>query len=188
MRVIAGAWRGKRLVAPAGERTRPTADRARQMVFDVLWHARWAGRGAIEGTRVLDAFAGSGAMGIEALSRGAAEAIFLETDTAALAAIRTNLRACRAEARGRVLRADATAPPPAPAPCGLVFLDPPYGGGLVPRALAALAAAGWVAPAALIVAETEIDAPTPEIPGFLPVDRRAVGRAAMTILRRAGGT
>lgn len=184
MRVIAGAWRGRRLVAPAGATTRPTADRARQTVFDVLWHAPWAGRAAIEGVQVLDAFAGSGAMGIEALSRGAAAATFLETDATALAAIRANLRACRAEARGRVLRADATAPPPAPAPCGLVLLDPPYGQGLVPRALAALAAAGWLAPAALIVAETEAE--LPDLAGYALLDRRAVGRAVMTVLRRDG--
>lgn len=182
MRVIAGAWRGRRLVAPAGATTRPTADRARQTVFDVLWHASWAGRAAIEGARVLDAFAGSGAMAIEALSRGAAEATFLETDAAALAAIRANLRACRAESRGRVIRADATAPPPAPASCGLVFLDPPYGQDLVPRALAALLAAGWIAPGALVVAETAA-ADQSATAGFTLLDRRVVGRAAMTVLR-----
>ena len=185
MRVIAGAWRGRRLSAPAGETTRPTSDRARQTVFDVLWHAPWAGRRAVEGARVLDAFAGSGAMGIEALSRGAIEAVFLETDTAALAAIRANLRACRAEGRGHVLCADATAPPPAPAPCGLVFLDPPYGRDLVARALAALDEAGWIAPGALLVAETGAEEAL-AAPGFAVLDRRRIGAAAIHMLRAAG--
>jgi 16S rRNA (guanine966-N2)-methyltransferase len=185
VRVIAGAWRGRRLSAPAGETTRPTSDRARQTVFDVLWHAPWAGRRVVESACVLDAFAGSGAMGIEALSRGAAEAVFLETDTAALAAIRANLRACRAEGWGHVLRADATAPPPAPAPCGLVFLDPPYGQDLVPRALAALDGAGWIAPGALLVAETGAEESL-AAPGFVVLDRRRIGLAAIHMLRAAG--
>lgn len=184
MRVIAGAWRGKRLAAPPGTATRPTADRARQTVFDVLWHARWAGRGVIEGARVLDAFAGSGAMGIEALSRGAAEATFLETDPAALAAIRANLRACRAEARGRVVGADATAPPPAPAPCGLVFLDPPYGKGLVTAALAALDIAGWIDRQVVVVAELGADETLACPAGFTVEDERVIGAARVVMLRR----
>ncbi|WP_439576585.1 16S rRNA (guanine(966)-N(2))-methyltransferase RsmD [Elioraea sp.] len=183
MRVIAGAWRGRRLVAPAGEGTRPTADRARQTVFDVLWHAPWAGRQVIEGARVLDAFAGSGAMGIEALSRGAAEATFLEKDPAALAAIRSNLRACRAEARGRVVRADATAPPPAPAPSGLVFLDPPYGKGLVPAALVALSAAGWIGRDAVVVAEMGAQEDPARPAGFAIADDRVIGAARVLVLR-----
>jgi 16S rRNA (guanine966-N2)-methyltransferase len=184
MRVIAGAWRGRRLVAPPGETTRPTSDRARQTVFDVLWHRRWAGRGVIEGARVLDAFAGSGAMGIEALSRGAAEATFLETDPAALAAIRANLRACRAEGRARVLRADATAPPRAPAPCGLAFLDPPYGKGLVTASLAALEGAGWIGGEAVVVAELGAGEPLACPAGFTVADERVIGAARLVMLRR----
>lgn len=186
MRVIAGAWRGRRLTAPAGETTRPTSDRARQTVFDVLWHAPWAGRGVVEGARVLDAFAGSGAMGIEALSRGAAEVVFLETDAVALAAIRANLRACRAEARGHVLRADATAPPPAPAPCSLVFLDPPYGQDLVPAALAALDRAGWIGDDAVVVAELGAGEALACPAGFTLADERRIGAARLVALRRGG--
>jgi 16S rRNA (guanine966-N2)-methyltransferase len=186
MRVIAGAWRGKRLVAPPGETTRPTSDRVRQTVFDVLWHARWAGRRVIEGARVLDAFAGSGAMGIEALSRGAAEATFLETDPAALAAIRANLRACRAEARGRALRADATAPPPAPTPCSITFLDPPYGKGLVTASLAALDRMGWIGREAAVVAELGAAEPFACPDGFIIEDERVIGAARVLMLRRRG--
>ena len=95
MRIVAGAWRGRTLVAPPGAATRPTADRVRQALFDMLLHAPWAGRDAIEGAVVLDAFAGTGALGLEALSRGAARAVFIERDRAALAALRANIAACR---------------------------------------------------------------------------------------------
>jgi 16S rRNA (guanine966-N2)-methyltransferase len=185
-RIIAGRHRGRRLLAPPGAGTRPTADRVRQALFDMLWHAPWGGRGVIEGARVLDAFAGTGAAGLEALSRGAAQATFLETDRAALAALRANIAACREEARAAVLPADATRPPRAPAPCGLVFLDPPYGEGLVPRALAALGAAGWIAPGAVVCAETgrgEV-VETPE--GYALLAERVHGAARLRIFRAAG--
>jgi 16S rRNA (guanine966-N2)-methyltransferase len=152
MRIIGGAWRGRRLVGPPGDATRPTADRVRQALFDRLLHAPWAGQETVEGATVLDAFAGTGALGLEALSRGAAEAVFLEHDRDALAALRANIAACRAEARCRVLAADALRPPPGRA-CDLVFMDPPYGQDLVPRAAAALAASGWIGPGALVIAE-----------------------------------
>src|SRR5919202_2995452 len=106
MRIIAGRHRGRRLAAPPGEATRPTADRVRQALFDMLWHAPWAGRAAVEEARVLDAFAGTGALGLEALSRGAAHTTFLETDRAALAALRANIAACGERERSAVLPAD----------------------------------------------------------------------------------
>ena len=134
MRIVAGAWRGRALIAPAGQATRPTADRVRQALFDMLLHAPWGGRDVVEGARVLDAFAGTGAFGLEALSRGAAHATFMEQDRAALAALRGNVAACRAEDRATVLAVDVLAAP-AGEPCGLVFLDPPYGRDLVPRAM-----------------------------------------------------
>jgi 16S rRNA (guanine966-N2)-methyltransferase len=165
MRIVGGVWRGRRLVAPAGTTTRPTADRVRQALFDRLLHAPWAGRDALEGARVLDVFAGTGAFGLEALSRGAADAVFLERDRAALAALRANVAACGAEARCRVLPADALRPPPGRF-CTLLFLDPPYGADLVPQAVAALARTGWVAPGALIVAEFGRDDRLPDVPAL----------------------
>jgi 16S rRNA (guanine966-N2)-methyltransferase len=179
VRIIAGAWRGRALSAPPGDATRPTADRVRQALFDRLMHAPWAGRAAIDGARVLDAFAGTGALGLEALSRGAAHATFLETRSAALAALRANVAACRAEGRCTVLAADALRPPPGQA-CGLVFLDPPYGQGLVGPALAGLRAAGWIALDALIVAEIGRDdaPPCPE-----PLDDHVQGAARMLAWR-----
>jgi 16S rRNA (guanine966-N2)-methyltransferase len=137
-------------VAPAGETTRPTADRVRQAVFDMLLHAPWAGRDVVEGATVLDAFAGTGAMGLEALSRGAAQAVFMEQDRAALAALRANIAAC--DAAGRVLACDVLRPPAGSA-CGIIFLDPPYGKDLLPVSLGALRKAGWLGPGSLIVAE-----------------------------------
>src|SRR5580698_2435785 len=96
MRIVAGEWRGRSLVAPSGTETRPTADRVRQALFDMLMHAPWSGRAVIEGAAVLDVFAGTGALGLEALSRGAATAVFIENDATALKALRTNIAACGA--------------------------------------------------------------------------------------------
>ena len=158
MRIIAGAWRGRKLVAPPGEATRPTAERVRQALFDRLLHADWAGRDAVDGAVVLDAFAGTGALGLEALSRGAASAVFIENDPQALLALRRNVAA--ADGRGRVLASDALRPPPG-SPCGLVFLDPPYGAGLIGQAVAALTRASWFAPGALIIAELGRDEAAP---------------------------
>ena len=107
MRIVAGMWRGRRLIAPDGALTRPTSDRARQALFDMLMHAPWAGPEAIQGAQVLDAFAGTGALGLEALSRGAAHATFMEQDPAALCVLRANIAACRAEALCTVVAADA---------------------------------------------------------------------------------
>jgi 16S rRNA (guanine966-N2)-methyltransferase len=188
-RIIAGRHRGRRLVAPppgpgAAAATRPTADRVRQALFDMLWHAPgWGGRGLVEGARVLDAFAGTGALGLEALSRGAAHASFLETDRAALAALRANIRALREEDRAAVLAADATRPPRATVPCGLVFLDPPYGEGLVPRALAALGAAGWLAPGAVVCVECARGEAVEAPPGLAPLVERTHGVARLLIRR-----
>jgi 16S rRNA (guanine966-N2)-methyltransferase len=149
-RIIAGAFRGRRLAVPAGIETRPTSVRARQAAFDMLLHADWAGADWLRGTRVLDVFAGSGAFGLEALSRGAAGATFIEQAPVALACLRANIAACRVEAR--VVAGDALGVGDG-APHGLVCLDPPYGQGLVPRAVERLQARGWVAPGAIGLAE-----------------------------------
>jgi 16S rRNA (guanine966-N2)-methyltransferase len=189
LRIIAGQHRGRRLLAPAGQATRPTADRVRQALFDMLWHAPWSpfskNRERIEGARVLDAFAGTGALGLEALSRGAAAASFLENDRAALAALRANIATCREEARCRVLPADATKPPRAQAACDLVFLDPPYREGLMETALAALAGAGWIAPGALVCAEYGVPhtmSPAAIPPGFTLLADRVHGPALLLVL------
>ena len=184
LRIVAGRHRGRRLLAPSGETTRPTAERVRQALFDMLWHAPWAGRDVLDGARVLDAFAGTGALGLEALSRGAAHATFIEPDRAALAALRRNIATLGEEDRARVMAGDATRPPVATAPCGLLLLDPPYGKDLVPRALAALQAGGWIAPGALVVAEVA-KADALDAPGFEELAERAHGAARLVFLRAA---
>jgi len=196
LRIVAGEWRGRTLAAPPGTLTRPTADRVRQALFDMLLHAPWGGREAVEGTRVLDAFAGTGALGLEALSRGAAHATFIERDRAALAALRANVARCGATARSAILALDALnycpypgssaqgyCPDPGSVSRGfdLVFLDPPYGQGLIPRALARLRAADCLAAGALLITETGRDeAPDPQ---RAILASRAHGAALLTVWR-----
>jgi 16S rRNA (guanine966-N2)-methyltransferase len=162
MRIVAGGWRGRSLIAPPGTETRPTADRVRQALFDILMHASWGGRALLEGSLVLDVFAGTGALGLEALSRGAANAIFVERSPAALTALRGNIEACRAKDRCEILAIDALNIP-AGKRASLVFLDPPYGQSLVPRAMARLRATGRVGLDSLIVAETGREEPVPDV-------------------------
>jgi len=178
VRIVGGAWRGRRLVAPPGTATRPSADRVRQALFDMLLHAPWAGREAIAGARVLDAFAGTGAFGLEALSRGAAHATFVEADAAALTALRANIAALGAAARTGVIAADVLRCPPGSAR-GVVFLDPPYGCDLVSRAVPALARAGWIGGGSLIVAELGRADPVPEFSPLLA--SRAHGAAQLAV-------
>lgn len=180
IRIIAGRFKGRRLQVPEGRATRPTSERARQALFDMLLHAPFAGRGAVEGARVLDACAGTGALGIEALSRGAASAVFIENDPAALRALRQNLSGL--QAGWQVIAADATQPPAAPLAATLAFLDPPYGAALAARALAGLAARGWFAPGALVCVETARQEAL-EVPGFALLDDRSHGRARLRTLR-----
>ena len=178
MRIVGGIWRGRALTAPPGQTTRPTADRVRQALFDMLAHAPWGGRHVLEGARVLDAFAGTGALGLEALSRGAAFVTFIEQDRAALAALRRNIVACRAEERTAVLGVDVMAVGRGE-PCGMVFLDPPYGGDLVRLALQRLQAMGWLVPEVLVVAETGRDEPLSGVGTVLA--ERVHGAARITV-------
>ncbi|MBK1678554.1 16S rRNA (guanine(966)-N(2))-methyltransferase RsmD [Rhodospirillum rubrum] len=186
MRIVGGRLKGKVLTAPVGPAVRPTGDRTREALFNVLVH-RFQGRDgfSLEGAIVLDAFAGTGALGLEALSRGAARVAFLEQAPASLALIRANIAACRAEAVCKVVRGDACHPARAGEAATLALLDPPYGKGLALPAVIALAAAGWLAPGALVCVETEAKGtPAPPWPeAFEVADERTHGKARMTILR-----
>jgi 16S rRNA (guanine966-N2)-methyltransferase len=186
MRVVGGSWRGRRLDAPPGGAVRPTSDRAREAVFNILEHGRHTrgGGSPIQGARVLDAFAGSGALGIEALSRGAAHVTFLDSNPAALAAIERNLAALGGLGAATVRRADCRTPPQAPDACDIVFLDPPYAEGLAAPALVALQRARWIAEGALCVVELSRDEAFEAPDGFAPLDDRHYGRARVVILRR----
>ena len=185
LRIVAGELRGRVIQAPEGEATRPTSDRARQAVFNILEHAPWSP--GLDGLRVLDLFAGSGAMGLEALSRGAVHAAFVETAGPALAALRANIETFRLGPRTAVLRQDATrlAARGAEPAFDLAVLDPPYGQGLGEPALAALTTGGWLAPEAVVVFERATDEPALELPGWEVLDQRRYGKAAVWLLRLA---
>jgi 16S rRNA (guanine966-N2)-methyltransferase len=185
MRIIGGSHRGRRLSAPPGAIVRPTGDRIREALFDILSHGRYACEGnPFAAAAVLDAFAGTGAFGLEALSRGAAEAVFIERDAAALAILRRNVESLGARARALIIPGDATRPPRGDRPCAVAFLDPPYGSGLAAPALAALAAAGWLAPGALAVIEIAARERLAPAPGFVLFDERVYGGARLVFLGR----
>ena len=180
MRIIAGQWRGRKLVAPAGETTMPTSDRTRETLFSMLVSRL----GAFEGLTVADLFAGSGALGIEALSRGAASCIFVEQDAAAIRALRSNLANLRAQAQSDVRAASVLALGPAKAPLDLILLDPPYTTGAGVVALEKLQRLGWIGPATWISLETALKE-SAEIKGLTPVAERKVGKAQLTLFRSA---
>ena len=185
MRIIAGKFRGKALLSPTDESIRPTSDRAREAMFNIL-----ASRIGVhlDGLKVLDLFAGTGALGLEALSRGAASAVFVDIGAEARGIIRDHVEAFGAGGITKLLRRDATELGFAGTmgPFDLVFLDPPYGKGLGEKALASLAAGGWLAKDATIVleegAEVTLDLP----PGFAVDDRREYGAAAVYFIGATG--
>jgi 16S rRNA (guanine966-N2)-methyltransferase len=187
VRIVSGAFRGKTLVAPAGLGTRPTSDRARQAVFNILEHAAWLP--GVRDLRVIDLFAGSGALGFEALSRGAAFCLFVETDDAARGAIRENVEAMELFGQTRVHRRDATqlgTRPGADGPAfNLAFLDPPYAGGLGETALQRLREGGWLAPGAIAVLERGASEPDLAHEGYALLDARAYGAAKVWFLKLA---
>ena len=187
MRIVGGRHRGRRLTAPAGEGMRPTSDRAREALFNILSHGRFAAGGLPFADRaVLDAFAGTGAFGLEALSRGAAEAVFIETERDALAALRHNVDFLGEGGRSRIIAGDATRPPRARSPCAVVFIDPPYRSGLAVPALTALDAAGWLEADALVVIEVAAREELREPASFILADERVYGAARLVLFRRAG--
>jgi 16S rRNA (guanine966-N2)-methyltransferase len=182
MRIIAGSHRGRPLESPADQRIRPTSDRIRESLFSVLDHRL----GGFAGLRVLDGFAGSGALGLEALSRGAAAADFMDSDRAALALCRKNATKLGLADRAAFHLADTMRPPRAAAPCDLVFLDPPYGNGFAAVATQALDAAGWLRQGALLVVEADRAQPEPTPPGFEIADQRDYGRTRIAFVIQVG--
>lgn len=184
MRIVGGQYKGREIATPPGRDTRPTGDRAREAVFNILGHAAWAP--GLEGRRVLDLFAGSGALGLEAMSRGAAFALFVETEAAARGAIRDNIEALGLFGTTRIHRRDATDLGVKPAglgePFDLVFLDPPYGKGLGEAALARLKQGGWITADAIVVFECGAGE-HPVTPGYTPLDTRDYGAAKVLFLR-----
>lgn len=190
MRIVGGELRGRRLESPAGRDIRPTSDRAREALFNLLMHGPYDGPEgpAPMGLDVLDVFAGSGAMGIEALSRGAARATFIEDDREAVRLIRRNLTALNLATKAEVLPRDALVPGPAIRPHALAFLDAPYKSELSAPALTALAQQGWLADNAICMVEVgKAEALT--IPaGFFKRDERRYGAARVLILEHRATT
>jgi 16S rRNA (guanine966-N2)-methyltransferase len=179
MRIIAGKLRGRRLLAPRGQAIRPTSDRAREALFDILEH----GAPPLRDASFLDLFCGTGAIGLEAHSRGAAEVLLIESDRAALKLAEANIARLGGPSGVRVLARDASSLGPAPHPFDLVFLDPPYRSNLAAPALEGLARGGWLAVGARVVVELaardDLDPP----PGFTLEDERRYGSAKFLFLR-----
>ena len=187
MRIIAGTHRGARLAAlGSGDnkaRLRPTSDRLREALFNLLSGGRFGD--VLADAHVLDVFAGTGALGLEALSRGAAQARFLDNGRVSQRLIAQNIEQLKLGERVTQFRIDATRPGPAPGAHSLVFLDPPYGKELGQIALAALADHGWIAPGAVVVLEDAREIPPPV--GFEPVENRRYGGTTLSIFRAGFG-
>ena len=181
MRIISGRFRGKILNTPSDDAIRPTADRTRESLFNILASQLSP---HFEGLRVLDLFAGTGALGLEALSRGAARAVFVDTGTEARGLIRDNIESMGLAGVAKLLRRDATDLGPAGTmgPCDLIFLDPPYGKGLGELALASARQGGWIAPGAIVVLEDSAELTLTPPDGFVLRDRRDYGAAALNFL------
>lgn len=180
MRIIAGQWRGRKLNAPQGETTRPTSDRTRETLFSMLQSRL----GSFDGLAVADLFAGSGALGLEALSRGAASCIFVEQDAPAIRALRANIANLRAQANSDVRASSVLTLGPAKAPLDLILLDPPYGTGAGAVALDKLQRLGWIGDATWISLETA-HTEDAKVRGLEVEAERKVGKAKITLLRKA---
>jgi 16S rRNA (guanine966-N2)-methyltransferase len=183
VRVIAGQWRGRKLVAPAGDTTRPTADRTRETLFSMLVSRL----GSFDGLAVADLFAGSGALGLEALSRGAEGCIFVEQDPAAIRALRSNISNLQAAPQSDVRASSVLSLGPAKAPLDLILLDPPYHTGAGAVALDKLQRLGWIGAATWISLETAADEAV-QIKGLEIQADRKVGKARLTLLTLPGAT
>jgi 16S rRNA (guanine966-N2)-methyltransferase len=184
MRIVGGRLRGRKLVAPQSPAIRPTADRLRESLFNILIHAYGD---PVTGVRVLDLFAGTGALGLEALSRGAAFALLIDDGAAARALMRANVEALGLGGVTRIFRRDATRLGPAHPlePFGLAFLDPPYGKGLAEPALVAARDGGWLTAGALVVVEEATDARFAAPEGFVELERRPYDDTEFIFLRHA---
>ncbi|WP_282607504.1 16S rRNA (guanine(966)-N(2))-methyltransferase RsmD [Pelagibius sp. Alg239-R121] len=184
MRIVGGRHRGRPLDAPDGLTVRPTADRTRESMFNILCQGKLADGNPLVDARVLDAFAGTGALGLEALSRGAAKVTFLENQAASLKACRANIKALNEEDSSEILQGDVLRPPPAREACSIVLMDPPYNQDLPHPAIVALNEAGWIAPSAIVAVELMAQESFTPPDGFEELDNRKYGKARVIFLRR----
>lgn len=186
MRIVGGTFRGRTLATPKGDDIRPTTDRTRESLFNILGHGYPE---HVEGARVLDLFAGTGAVGLEAISRGARAALFVEQGVEGRGLIHTNVEAFGLQGRAKIFRRDATALGGVGTmePFDLVFADPPYGRGLGEKALAAAASGGWLVPGALAILEERADIAPAALDGFDPLEVRTFGDTRMHFYRYTPG-
>jgi 16S rRNA (guanine966-N2)-methyltransferase len=186
VRIVGGALKGRSLATPKGSATRPTSDRAREALFNIFAHANWAPD--LDGMRVIDLFAGSGALGFEAVSRGASWCLFVETDAAARGAIRENIDKLSLFGQTRIHRRDATSLGKRATnigePFNLALIDPPYGKGLGEKTLSGLIYGGWLSDDAIVMLEVGVDE-DPVTPGWERLDVREYGAARVLFLKRA---
>ncbi len=185
MRIVSGKLKGRSIITPEGRDTRPTSDRAREAMFNILAHAAWAP--PIEDARVIDLYAGSGALGFEALSRGASYCLFVETHVKARGVIRENIEKFQQFGTTRIHRRSAVDLGKRPAGAGekfdIAFMDPPYGYELVDPAITELVKGDWLADDAIIVAEVSKDDPEPKFPGFEVLHEKSYGAARVYMAR-----
>jgi len=189
MRIVGGEFRGRALLSPKGSATRPTSDRAREAIFNILQHASWLRERLPADANVMDVYAGTGAMGLEALSQGAKHAIFVERDYAAAKTCQDNIENFQLSDRTMLMKFDALHPVPRPLylePRDLVFLDPPYGKNMGAQTLEALARKGWLAPGAICVLEMAKKQPEPALEDFIQHDERSYGIALVRFLEWTG--
>ena len=185
VRIVGGSLRGRRLRAPAGTRVRPTGERVRESLFDILLHGGMAR--PLDGAHVVDLFAGTGALGLEALSRGAASLTAVESEADVRGVLRANIEALGCADRTTVVAGDATRLPPAASACDLALLDPPYRSGLAAPALDALVMGGWLDDESTVAVEHGADDLFEPPPALTVRDRRRYGRTALTFLSPASG-
>ena len=187
MRITGGRFGGRLLATPTDGRVRPTSDKVRQAVFNILAHNDFAGGFGLEGARAIDLFAGTGAMGLEALSRGAGYCLFVDNSAASRALVRRNVEALELTGSTKIWRRDATTLGPwsqnSGGPFELAFLDPPYRCDLLVPAMESLRNGGWLLPGALVVAEHAIEEDMPPIPGYRALDARLYGDTSVVFLR-----
>ena len=187
MRIVGGTFKGRRMVAPIGHNVRPTSDRTRESLFNILAHGLADWDGELEGASVVDLFCGTGALGLEALSRGAKHVTLIDNSVSVLSTVRKNSAlGINAARQTTILKMDATmlAPPPraAQAPCSIAFLDPPYGTGLGVPALGSLKARGWLCDGGLAVVEVGVNEPLDPPRGYTALETRSYGAARVVFL------
>ncbi len=183
MRIISGRYKGAKLDTPESQETRPTSDRTREALFNLLCNGKHAQ--LLRGRPFADVYAGTGAVGLEAISRGASHGYFFETGKHILPILQKNIEKCKVQGCTRILRSDATKPPQATEACGIIFIDPPYGKDLINQTIPALLSKGWLADDGLLISQGHPNDPVTAPEGFEIIDERKYGAALLFFMKRS---